>query len=200
MLIKRETIFLTTALLALLLFSCNSNAIVNNPNESGEIGSIYIKVNGFFWMLRPWKEGTLVTIDGKARFAELSFVGKDRAKIKPLINYPRMALDQMLVAYPEYDLCITNSFREIHLADIAAGKTKSFAPLLSGIHDDPYPILIDGEEGLIVFPYILMNNVFRTERIKIFSLSITTKKTRLLENGKLTELCGCIFLSTPRIF
>jgi hypothetical protein len=126
---------------------------VNNPDENGAIGSIDIPSPKFFWMLRPWKEGTLVTIDGEARFAEMSFIGGNRIRIKPLVNFPRMPLDPELITYPEHDLIISKSARRFHLADIAARKTKSFAPYLTNRHDESAPILMDGSEGLMIFPY-----------------------------------------------
>jgi hypothetical protein len=126
---------------------------VNNPDENGAIGSIDIPSPGFFWMLRPWKEGTLVTIDGEARFAEMSFIGRNRIRIKPLVNFPRMPLDPELITYPEHDLIISKSARRFHIADIAAKKTKSFVPFLTGIHDESNPILMDGNEGILIFPY-----------------------------------------------
>ncbi|MDR3056743.1 MAG: hypothetical protein LBU84_01215, partial [Prevotella sp.] len=55
---------------------------------AGEIQPLDIRSKAFFWMLRPWKAGTLATIDGWGRFAELSFEKKDRIKIKPLIKFP----------------------------------------------------------------------------------------------------------------
>jgi hypothetical protein len=66
---------------SLILFSCNTTekkVIMNIPDESGEIGSMDIPVRPFFWMLQPWGEGTLVTVDGRARFSEMSFEGNNQ--------------------------------------------------------------------------------------------------------------------------
>jgi len=131
----------------------NYQVIVNKPTENGTIGSIDLRTS-FFWILRSWKEDTLVTIDGNARFAEMSFYGRSGVRIKPLVNYPRMPLDRTLIAYPEYGLLISKSARRFHVADITTKKTKSFVPYLTGKHLEYYPMLIDGNEGLLLFPYI----------------------------------------------
>jgi hypothetical protein len=123
-------------------------------DEESVIGYIDIPAPGFFWMLRTWKEGTLVTVDRNARFSEISFIGKNGMRIKPLVNFPRMALDNnSLEAHPEHDLIISNSARRFHVADIAAKKTKSFAPYLTGKHNEQTPIVMDGSEGIMIFPY-----------------------------------------------
>jgi hypothetical protein len=44
--------------------------------EAMEIRPIDIKAPKFFWLLKPWKEGKLATIDGWGRFAEISFEKK----------------------------------------------------------------------------------------------------------------------------
>jgi len=138
------------------IFSCSSitmdTPIQNTPTQSGVIGSIDLP-SPFFWMLRSWKEDSLVTIDGNARFAEMSFQGRSRVRIKPLVNYPRMALDGMLITYPEYGLIISKSARRFHIADIVAKRTKSFVPYLTWMHEEHDPILIDGNEGVVIFPY-----------------------------------------------
>ena len=135
-----------------MLVSCGS-VIVNNPGESGTIGSMDIPAPGFFWMLRPWKDGKLVTMDGKARFAELSFVGKSRIRIKPLVNFPRERIDRVLVAAPEADVCVTQSGAQKHVADISTGKTKSFAPLINWRFSEGLPTLFDPINGIIRFGY-----------------------------------------------
>jgi len=145
------------SILSLYIFSCGSFIVgipvVNIPDEKGTIGSIDLP-SPFFRMLRSWKEDTLVTIDSNARFAEMSFKGKSTIKIKPLVNYPCMALDMDLIAYPEYGLLIGKSARRFHVADIVSKKTKSFVPYLTGKHEEQStPILIDGNEGFIIFRY-----------------------------------------------
>jgi hypothetical protein len=122
-------------------------------DEESVIGYIDIRMHSFFWMLRSWKEDTLVTIDGNARFAEMSFIGKSRVRIKPLVNFPRSALDRTLIAYPEHGLIISKIRRRFHVADIISKKTKSFVPHLTGNHNESNPILLDGSEGLMIFPY-----------------------------------------------
>jgi hypothetical protein len=117
------------------------------------IGSIDIPVNSFFWMLRSWQDSTLVTIDGNARFSEMSFEGANRVRLRPLVDFPRQGLDGMLEAHPEYGLVISKSARRFHIADVAAGRTRSFVPFLTGQFREQTPILLDGNAGLVAFPY-----------------------------------------------
>jgi hypothetical protein len=134
----------------------NFNFVRNLFAETGRnsiISSIDIPVSSFFWMLRAWKEGTLVTVDGRARFSEMSFIGRNRVRIRSLVNFPQMPLDGILSAYPEHDLIISKSARRFHVAYLAAGRTKSFVPYLTG-HNELIPILLDAEEGLLAFQYL----------------------------------------------
>ena len=131
---------------------------MNTANEKGAIGSIDIPMQNFFWMLRPWKDGTMVTIDGNARFSEMSFEGETRVKMKPLLEFPKQALDRTLCAFPEHDLIISKSSRRFHVADTSTGKTNSFAPYLTGLHSEQYPILLDGKKGLVAFQYLAMDD------------------------------------------
>jgi len=160
----------------------------------GVINSIDIKANGFFWMLRPWKEGTLVTIDNKARFSELSFVRQTSARIKPLADFPRMPLDQVIRAHPDQGLIISRSAKRIHLANITINKTKSFTPSLTGIHDASNPIILDGEEGLIAFPYLGEIDDLGSGRILSYFILYNYKEDRIIggrhgETEELRELC-----------
>ncbi|WP_461248717.1 hypothetical protein [Treponema sp. R6D11] len=79
------------------------------PVISQGLKPIDIKPPGFFWLLRPWKKGTLITMDGKARFSEISFSGKNRMKITPLIEFPRQAIDRNLTTAPEAGICVAQS-------------------------------------------------------------------------------------------
>jgi hypothetical protein len=116
------------------------------------IGSIDIPSSGFFWMLCPWKNRTLVTMDGRARFAELSFVGKSRIKITPLINFPREKIDRNLVTAPEADICVTKG-GPFYIADIGTKKTKTFFAGLSWRWHQGLPRILDMEKGIIVLRY-----------------------------------------------
>jgi hypothetical protein len=121
------------------------------------IGFIDIPMNSFFWMLRSWTNGTLVTIDGNARFSEMSFDARGRVRLRQLVNFPRQALDQRLIAYPEAGIIISKSARMFHIACTKTGRTKSLVPRLTGVHTEHDPILLDGGDGLIAFPYAARN-------------------------------------------
>jgi hypothetical protein len=72
-----------------LLLSCNNEernqaledledtneVVINIAQNPGEIASVDIKSNNFFWMIQPWKDGKLATIDGWGKFSEISFQG-----------------------------------------------------------------------------------------------------------------------------
>lgn len=121
---------------------------------TGEIQPLDIKSNAFFWMLRPWKEGTMATIDGRGRFAELSFEKNNRIKIKPLIRFPGASLDQVLITWPGANLLYAQSAgKMVFLADLGTGRSKAFAPLLSWVHYNVQPALLDPQEGLFLFVY-----------------------------------------------
>jgi hypothetical protein len=102
-------------------------------------------------MLRPWKKGTLLTMDGNARFAEISFIGRSRIKITHLVNFPRVRIDNTLVVAPESDICVTQSGAQFHVADISSGKTKSFAPFINWRFDEGMPRILDPINGIISF-------------------------------------------------
>ena len=157
----------TLLFIALLLFiSCAISAkgtrqsegevIVNIPRTEGTIGSIDIKSKDFFWLLQPWKEGTLITIDGWAQFSELSFIGNDKIAIKPLVKFPNMKLDRNLITWPEANLVASNSAKMEHLFDAENGKTKSFIPYLSWVHHEGSPVLLDPVEGLVFYSFASM--------------------------------------------
>jgi len=207
---KTQLIYLSCGLVFMLISGClgtkgnaqtaatveinNSTQTAATAEELPGLQPIDIKVNSRFWMLRPWKEGTLVTIDSEARFAEISFVGETRARIRPLVNFPRMPIDGMLFACPESDLVITKSNKRFHVANIATKKTKSFAPFLTGIHDEQIPILLDKEEGLIAFPYVGDIRDIGRGKILSFFILYNYKEDKIIgeEHGKtedLRELC-----------
>jgi len=151
----RRCILLLVA--AVFLFSCKKiiaeKVIVNTPNESGTIGSIDILSPEFFWLLRPWNKGTLATMNGKARFAEISFTEKNRIKITPLINFPEQRIDRLLVTAPESGICITNSGSMFFIADTVNKKTKEFMPIWGSSFNQDVPIVLDAENGIIIFRY-----------------------------------------------
>ena len=146
------------------LASCTTNeVIVNNPIEKGTIGSIEIKSPGFFWMLQPWKEGKLATIDGWGRFAEISFAKNNRVTIRHLANFPRRQLDGLFRAWSDADLLCAETGQMYCIADVKNKKTKAFIPFLSWTYSGNYPVLLDREEGLLLFSYSIAREqtVFR---------------------------------------
>jgi len=115
---------------------------------------IDIRSPGFFWLVQPWKDGRLATIDGWGRFAEISFTGANRMAIRHLINFPRVGLDRNLLTWPGIGLIASTSGKVHHLAAIDDNKTKSHVPLLSWVHHEMDPRLFDSQEGLVCYPYI----------------------------------------------
>jgi hypothetical protein len=105
-------------------------------------------------MLRPWKQGKLATMDGRARFAEVSFVGKSCIRITPLINFPQQPIDKQLIVEPETNLFITQSGGLFHVADIDEKKTKSLAPYTSWAFWASTPLILDPKNGIVSFGYI----------------------------------------------
>jgi len=160
---KIKPIFLTSALLMILLFfGCsrikNDTQTAKTAEEIPGLQPIDIPAPDYFFMLRPWKKGTLVTMDGEARFAELSFVGSSRIKIKALVNCPRERIDPALRTIPEVGICVTQSGAQKHVADISTGKTKSFAPLVNRRFSQGMPNIFDPASGLISFDYYRIRN------------------------------------------
>ena len=126
-----------------------------DPVVKEGFGPIDIPASTFFWLLQPWKEGKLVTIDGWGRFAEIFFIGANKMQIKPLCDFPRAGLDKKLIAWPEAGLIAGSSGKVHHLAAIDEQKTKSHVPLLSWVHDEQDPVLLDSREGLVSYSYSL---------------------------------------------
>jgi hypothetical protein len=163
-LFTKFSLFLFSILL-LCLFSCKKiikekiiteNAIINTPTQSGTIGSIDIPSPGFFLKLRKWKKGTLATMtgkDGKARFAEISFNGKSGMQITQLVNFPEEPIDRMLITAPASGICITGMRKMFFIADIVNKKTKKYGPLFQWRFDEPYPDVLDEENGIFYFGY-----------------------------------------------
>jgi len=177
MLIKSEWLFLTLASLALLLFSgCSGKK--SGAQEIPGLQPIDIPAPDFFWMLRPWKNGTLATMDGKARFAELSFVGSSRIKIKALVNFPMERIDPVLRTAPEAGICVTQSGVQKHVADISTGKTKSFAPLITWRYSEGMPYIFNSVSGLIHFGYYREDNV--KDRLPWYNIIYDPKSDRIV--------------------
>ncbi len=133
--------------------------IINNSfsDNAMEIKPIDIKSNKYFMTLQPWKDGKLATIDGWGRFSEISFEKNNRLKITLLINFPRTQLDRDFLVWPDEDLFFARTGKMVHLADIGTKKTKSFIPLLSWLHSEKSPVMLDPVEGLLLFLFQGMN-------------------------------------------
>jgi hypothetical protein len=119
---------------------------------------IDIKAPQFFRLVQPWKQGKLATIDSRGRFAEISFIGADKMRIRPLSNFPKTQLDRELRTWPEAGLIASTTGKMHHLAAIDDNKTKSHVPLLSWVHFGGEPVLLDSQEGLVGYTYILDRN------------------------------------------
>jgi hypothetical protein len=133
--------------------------------EAREIRPIDIKSPKFFWMLQPWKEGKLATIDGWGRFAEISFEKNNRIRIKHLVNFPRRQLDGLFRTWPDADLLWVATGQMECIADVRNKKTKAFIPLLSWTWNGDYPLLLDKAEGLMLFAYNQLNEQFDIRHI-----------------------------------
>jgi len=134
----------------------NNVTVVTEDNATATtegLKPIDIKSPQFFWMLQPWKEGKLATIDGWGRFAEISFEKNNRIRIKHLAKFPRRQLDPLFRTWPDADLLWTQSGKTQFVADVRNKKTKAFIPLLSWTYNSYYPVLLDKEEGLMLFAY-----------------------------------------------
>jgi len=157
--IFKQQFFLIILLFVLLFINC---PVLKHPKDEvniiKKITPIDIRTPNFLWLIQPWKDGKLATIDGWGRFAEISFIGANRIKIKHLTNFPRTALDRNLITWPQADLMASTSGKMHHLAAIGINKTKSHVPLLSWVHWGINPVLLDSVEGLIGYSYILDRN------------------------------------------
>jgi len=144
-----------------LFLSCKHRKVIENNNTQNKtigLQPIDIKAPKYFWMLQPWKDGKLATIDGWGRYAEISFVGANKIKITQLVNFPKMQQDRNLITWPEAGLIASTTGKMHHLAAIEDKKTKSHVPLLSWVHQEADPVLLDAREGLVGYTYISKRN------------------------------------------
>ena len=135
---------------------------MNKPEKDTTQANGFVPIDipapDFFWIIQRWKEGKLATIDGRGRFAEISFIGANKIQIKPLAEFPRTSLDRELMTWPEAGLLTSTSGKVQHLAAVDAGKTKSHVPLLSWVHQALFPVLLDPREGLVAYTYSLQRD------------------------------------------
>jgi hypothetical protein len=165
-----------TLMVFTILLSCNTAEfnkaeiiLVNNRNE---VQPIDIKAPKFFYLTKPWKEEKLVTFDGRARYSEISFKGTNRIRIKPLFNFPRTYVESwQFDTLPQAGI-ITSGLRMMqHLASVDDSITKSHIPLLTWAHNEPKVILLDSDEGLIVYQY---RSSVNEESVSIFIYNYKT--------------------------
>ncbi|MDR0322525.1 MAG: hypothetical protein LBI28_13580 [Treponema sp.] len=128
------------------------------PAETIGLHPIDIRAPKFFWLIQPWKQGKLATIDGWGRYAEISFIGANRMRITPLVNFPRTQMDRKLLTWPEAGLIASTTAKMHHLAAVDDNKTKSHIPLLSWVHREMNPVLLDFQEGFVGYSYMLERN------------------------------------------
>jgi len=134
-------------------YNIKYNADTGLINDKNEVRPVEIKMP-FFWMVRPWKEGKLVTLDGWGRYAEIFFIGKNKLRLKHLVDFPGVQQDGWgFVAFPEAGLIASRSGKVHLLAAIDDGKIKSHIPLLTWVHNEPNFILLDPGEGLAAYQY-----------------------------------------------
>jgi hypothetical protein len=133
--------------------------IFRTLSNKGLIGHIDIKINDYFFELRPWRDGKLITLDGWGCYAEMSFKDKNKIILKPLVDFPRAQQDiWTLTTWPEAGVITSTSGKMAHIASIDDGITKSHIPMLTWVHRDPKLILLDPNEGLIAHQYSLNRN------------------------------------------
>jgi hypothetical protein len=147
----------------LILSDCSNGEKIKTARAEEEtvveipegFGPIDIRSPEFFWLLQPWKEGKLATLDGWGRFAEISFVGTNKLQIRPFSDFPRTQMDRSLLTWPEAGLIASMTGKMHHLAAVDDNKTKSHVPLLSWVYDEENPVLLDPREGLVSYTYAL---------------------------------------------
>jgi hypothetical protein len=150
---------LTAFIAALVLTTCGTgkddvNSAMAKDYEQEGLQPIDIRSPAFFWMLQPWRDGKLVTIDGWGRFAEISFAGANRMRIRHLVDFPRRVTDRELITWPEAGLITSRtSYQMHHIAAIDDGKTKSHIPLMTWNNTIFSPVLLDSREGLVGYGY-----------------------------------------------
>jgi len=146
-------------LIAILMNGCVNKKAALPETQTEGLKPIDIKAPKFFWMLQPWKEGKLATIDGWGRYAEISFVGANKIKITALVDFPRAKQDEYgFITYPEAGIITSTTGKMHHIAWIDGKKTKSHIPLLSWVHQEFPAVLLDSKEGLVVYGYSLERN------------------------------------------
>jgi hypothetical protein len=74
-------------------------------------------------------------------------------RVTPFGDFPRAQFDRQLITWPEAGLIASTTGKMQHLAAVDDKKTKSHIPLLSWVHRDTRPVLLDSREGLVSYSY-----------------------------------------------
>jgi hypothetical protein len=162
--------YIVVVLTAITLCSCfgNKTQPFSGRGATGEaFAPIDIKAPKFFWFLRPWKEGKLATIDGWGRYAEISFIGANKIKINPLVNFPRAQMDRRFLTWPEAGLIASTTGKMHHLAAVDDKKTKSHVPLLSWVDTELPPVLL--KDGLVGYPYFAKGDDDNSKKLFVYN-------------------------------
>ncbi|MCL2068156.1 MAG: hypothetical protein FWG99_11925 [Treponema sp.] len=174
--------------------------IINYTSQAGTIGSIDIPSPGFFFMLRPWGKGTLITMDGRARFAKITFVGDSQIRITPLVDFPGERIDPSFAAAPEADICVTQSGGLFHIADLSTKKTKSFGPFFNWRYSQGIADILDPINGIIIFSYNKRENRNDDGYMPYYHVIYDPKSDEILyESPEKGESIGLLFGFTREI-
>lgn len=145
-----------------MIVTCNSTRKVTGTDlitDNNEVLPIHISTSFSWNKILPWRDGKLVTSDSKGRYAEISFASGNEAKIKPLVDFPRM--EPWVIGFETFpqaglitSLMGAHRVGLIHLADIDGNITKSHKPMRQWwAHDEVITCLLDPDEGLIAYQY-----------------------------------------------
>ncbi|MCL2800467.1 MAG: hypothetical protein FWD28_01735 [Treponema sp.] len=187
--VKNIIIPLISGFMLLFIFNCASISIggvrvlsrgpliVNEPSEEGVIATTDILINGFFWVIRQWKDGKLATVDGWGRFAEISFESETRVTLRTLMEYPRSQQDNWgFLTWPEAGLMVSKVIGTHFLADINNNITKTQSPMgmfsFYWANKEGDPVLLDAEQGIIAYVYNHGNNGWDRSQRSITATSL----------------------------
>ena len=157
-----------------IMVTCNSTEKAMGTGlitDNNEIIPVQIRTSFFWHEIFPWRDGKLLASDSKHRYAEISFVPGNKAKIKPLVNFPRMEPWVLgFQTFPQAGLItsLMGAHKEgaIHLAAIDDNITKTHEPMSWWwAHDEIRTSLLDPDEGLIAYQYSIDTEYLNRDRI-----------------------------------
>jgi hypothetical protein len=144
-----------------MIVTCNSTGKVMITDKN-EVLPIHIRTPFFWEEILPWRDGKLVTSDSKSRYAEISFSSGNRAKIRPLVNFPRIEEPYAIGfrTFPQAGLITRLEGRHrvssMHLAAIDGNITKTHETMSRWwAYDTVRTCLLDPDEGLIAYQYVI---------------------------------------------